>query len=236
LSQAQAPSGTAVAIDGLSFSYLPGKEVLSLSSLVIERGERVFLHGPSGSGKTTLLGLLAGILPVTQGRIQLLGSDFGAMPSAQRDRFRGAHIGYIFQMFNLIPYLSVTENIALPCRISPERLARLGGESVEAAAVRLAEGLGIGALVSVPVTELSVGQQQRVAAARALIGSPEIIIADEPTSALDADMREQFIRLLFAQAESSASTILFVSHDKALQPLFPRAIALAEVNQVGMRS
>jgi putative ABC transport system ATP-binding protein len=141
-------------------------------------------------------------------------------------------MGYIFQMFNLIPYLNVLENILLPCRINRERRSRVAGASLESEARALAERLGIGHLVNESVTDLSVGQQQRVAAARALLGAPELIIADEPTSALDEDQRENFLDLLFTHCGAIGSTLLFVSHDRRMMPLFDRALSLPEINRV----
>ncbi|MEQ9363671.1 MAG: ATP-binding cassette domain-containing protein, partial [Leptospirales bacterium] len=178
-----------IEIENLVFQY--GGEagapvVLDVPEFTVARGERVFLFGPSGSGKTTLLGLLGGVLEIPgDGRVRVLGQDLGAMSSAARDAFRGGHMGYIFQMFNLIPYLTVLENIVLPCRLNPVRRARLGGRDETKVAAELADHLGIADYIHESVTRLSVGQQQRVAAARALIGDPKLIIADEPTSALD---------------------------------------------------
>jgi putative ABC transport system ATP-binding protein len=134
-------------------------------------------------------------------------------------------------MFNLIPYLRVIENITLPCRISKKRGRRLNGVGVDNAAIEIARQLGIGALVHENVTDLSVGQQQRVAAARALLGMPELIIADEPTSSLDEDQRENFLQLLFDQCREIGSTLLFVSHDRRMMPLFDRSISLSDINQ-----
>ena len=222
-----------VTIQNLRFSYPSGREVLDVERLSVVRGERVFLHGPSGSGKTTLLGVLAGVLGFSQGSVRMLGRELSGMKGGERDAFRGSHIGYVFQMFNLIPYLSVLENIALPCRFSRERLGRLGDVSPEDAALRLAEHLEIAEHITVPVTDLSVGQQQRVAAARALIGQPELIIADEPTSSLDADRREAFLKLLFENCRESGATLVFVSHDGSLKELFDRTISLPEINRAG---
>jgi putative ABC transport system ATP-binding protein len=217
----------------LRFGYGTGQDVLHIPELRVDAGERVFLYGPSGSGKTTLLGLVAGVLSGARGRLSVLGADFLSLRGSDRDGLRGDNIGYIFQMFNLIPYLSVEENITLPARMSAARRARLGSVSAATEARRLCDALGIGALVARRVTELSVGQQQRVAAARALLGSPELIIADEPTSALDADHRSSFLEVLFAQCTERGSSLLFVSHDAALRPLFPRCVSLPEINLAG---
>ncbi len=224
-------SAPAVELSQLRFAYRTGREVLSIDHLVIARGETVFLHGPSGSGKTTLLGLLAGVLQASSGNIRVLGQDFSTMSSGARDAFRARHLGYVFQMFNLIPYLSVRDNILLPVRLDAERRARLKGASLNVAAQQVASQLDIAALLDAPIGELSVGQQQRVAAARALIGSPEVVIADEPTSALDTDRREQFLQLLFASCASAGATLLFVSHDHTLMPLFSRVVSLGDINR-----
>jgi putative ABC transport system ATP-binding protein len=222
----------AIEIERLLFSYRPPKAVLRIQNFAIAKGEKVFLHGPSGSGKSTLLGILSGVLKAQQGSVRILGQDLSQMSGPARDALRGTHIGYIFQMFNLIPYLSVIENITLPCRISKDRGRRLNGVPLEKSAMKIAEQLGIGAIIFENVTDLSVGQQQRVAAARALLGAPELIIADEPTSSLDEDQRENFLELLFQQCQEIGSTLLFVSHDRRMMPLFDRSISLAEINQV----
>lgn len=235
----QAPPGGsvwAVLLEHLQFRYAKGPVVLDIPRFALAKGERVFLHGPSGSGKTTLLGVLAGILPARSGLVHVLGQNYGQLKSRALDAFRGANLGYIFQMFNLIPYLNVLQNIVLPLDLSPARRARLGGESQAEAASALAERLGIASLLKEPVTQLSVGQQQRVAAARALIGSPPLIIADEPTSALDSEHREAFLHLLFAEAERAEAAILFVSHDHGLMPLFSRVVSLRDMNRAALRS
>ena len=221
----------AVALHEVRFAYRGGAPVLDIPALHIARGERLFLHGPSGSGKTTLLGLIAGVLAPTAGRVQVLGQDLGAMGSAQRDRFRAAHIGYVFQMFNLIPYLSVRENITLPVRLSKLRRDRLAGADADSEAMRLAAGLEIDRLLDASTASLSVGQQQRVAVARALMGAPELIVCDEPTSALDTDRRERFLELLFASVQRVGSTLVFVSHDLSLAERFGRTVALGQLNR-----
>jgi putative ABC transport system ATP-binding protein len=220
-----------VDIKDLLFCYRAPKAVLKIRELAIAKGEKVFLYGPSGSGKTTLLGILAGVLKASEGSVRILGHDFTRISGPARDALRGAHIGYIFQMFNLIPYLNVLENMTLPCRISTERGQRLNGRPLEKAAKEMAEILGIGSIIFENVTDLSVGQQQRVAAGRALLGSPELMIADEPTSALDEDQRENFLELLFTHCREIGSTLVFVSHDRRMMPLFDRALSLPELNQ-----
>lgn len=220
----------AVELEKLRFAYGAGPNVLAIDALRIARGETVFLHGSSGSGKTTLLGLLAGVLRASSGSVKVLGTDFTTMSSGARDSFRAKHLGYVFQMFNLIPYLSVQENILLPCRLDATRRERVGAQSLPDAAREMAEQLDIAQFLQRPVTQLSVGQQQRVAAARALIGHPEVVIADEPTSALDTDRREAFLKLLFASCDKAGATLVFVSHDLTLQPLFKRTVELSAIN------
>ena len=208
-------------------------EVLDIPNLQLKRGEMLFLHGPSGSGKTTLLSLITGILPIQKGHIKILGQPLEKLSSGQRDTLRAAHMGYIFQVFNLLPFLSVMENILLPVQMNKHRASRLPQvASPREEARRLAEKLSIGHLLDENAGQLSVGQQQRVAAARALIGNPDLIVADEPTSALDSDLRESFVSMLFEQAREQNSSVLFVSHDRSLMPLFDRAVALADINQV----
>ena len=200
--------------------------VLELPELVLAAGERLFVHGPSGSGKSTLLNLIGGVVQPARGEVRLLGQPLAALGTAARDAFRAAHTGFIFQQFNLIPYLSVLDNVRLPCRFSPRRAARAGDETQEAR--RLLTALDIAAeLWTRPAHRLSVGQQQRVAAARALLGKPEIIIADEPTSALDAGRQAAFLDLLLAEARAAGSSVLFVSHDLALADHFERTLELA---------
>lgn len=229
-----------VELSGVRYSW-PGADtsILDLESLRIARGERVFVSGPSGSGKSTLLGLLAGVLVPRSGEVRVLGEDLARLTGAARDRFRADHVGFIFQMFNLIPYLSVVENVRLPCGFSPgrrDRAAKAGG-SVEAEARRLLAQLGLAdeGLLRRPVTALSVGQQQRVAAARALIGAPDIVIADEPTSALDAGRRADFLQLLFAECACAGATLVFVSHDPSLEAAFDRSLSMAGINRTAAR-
>jgi putative ABC transport system ATP-binding protein len=220
----------AVLLEDLRFSYRKGTPILDIERLEVPSGERVFLHGPSGSGKTTLLGLLTGVLRADAGSVRILGTDLSSLSGGKRDAFRGEKLGYIFQMFNLIPYLTALENIILPCRVSAPRRARVRG-SLEEEARRLAGRLEIGSLMEARPGELSVGQQQRVAAARALMGRPQLVVADEPTSSLDTDRRDLFLDLLFDSCREAGASLLFVSHDRTLEPRFDRGLSLGEVNR-----
>ena len=225
-----------VQINDLVFAWPGQGPIIDIPDFAIQPGERVFLAGPSGSGKSTLLGLVGGVLTPTAGDINVLGTALSSLRVAERDRYRSDYIGFVFQLFNLLPYLSVIDNVTLPCRFSQRRHERALRKSntIAAEARRLLEHLHVTPeLMRRRVTELSIGQQQRVAAARALIGSPELLIADEPTSALDHDLRERFITLLLGECDAAKSAVLFVSHDVSLGPLFDRQISLADINRAG---
>ncbi|PPR09349.1 MAG: putative ABC transporter ATP-binding protein [Alphaproteobacteria bacterium MarineAlpha11_Bin1] len=211
--------------------------VLDIPEISVTVGEKLFVRGPSGSGKTTLLNLLGGVAIPEQGELKILGERLDLMPARSRDSFRADHIGFIFQQFNLIPYLSVIDNVLLPCRFSLRRLskAKSRGREPEAEARRLLRrmGLPVENLTGPLVTDLSVGQQQMVAAARALIGGPDLIIADEPTSSLDENARYAFLNLLFLEAEEAGQTLIFVSHDGRLAEAFDRIVDLPDINRAG---
>ena len=223
-------------IEPLRFAWAPGgPDTLVLGRLHVAAGQTVFLHGPSGCGKSSLLGLLAGVLSPQSGTVALLGQDWAALKAGQRDAYRADHVGVIFQQFNLLPYLSVLDNVTLPCRFSALRRTRcqdLGGP--EAAAIRWLQRMALPAeLWGRRASALSVGQQQRVAAARALMGQPELLLADEPTSALDAALRHDFMDTLMQAARDAGSTLVCVSHDAQQAARFDVQWALPELNQAG---
>jgi len=222
----------AILLQNVSFAWAKAERpCLDIEKLEIAAAERVFLHGPSGSGKSTLLSLVGGVCLPQQGSVIVCGERLDRLSAPARDRFRAAQIGFIFQLFNLVPYLSALDNILLPCRFSRERAARIGG-AVEGEARRLAKRLELSSeLLAKPASTLSVGQQQRVAAARALIGCPPLVIADEPTSALDAGRQKLFLDLLLTESRESGSALLFVSHDERLMDSFDRIVALTAINR-----
>lgn len=228
----------AVRIDNLEFRWSPGgPPVLDIPELEIAGGAQVLVTGPSGSGKTSLLNILSGITVPDKGSVRILGADMGAMRAPARDAFRAENIGVIFQMFNLIPYLSVTENVLMACTFSARRRQRIGSAADAAAqAHTLLSALGLTpeAFGSRRVDELSIGQQQRVAAARALIGRPGLVIADEPTSALDAANRQSFIDLVSGACRDCGATLIVVSHDEALFPFFDRRIDMTALNAAAL--
>ncbi|MCX7207937.1 MAG: ABC transporter ATP-binding protein [Proteobacteria bacterium] len=220
-----------IQIENLQFTW-PGslRPTLEILEFKLAKAERLFLHGPSGSGKSTLLSLLTGIHLPQSGKINILGQDLAQLSGPRRDRFRADHLGYVFQQFNLLPYLSVLDNVLLPCQFSKLRQQRSGG--AKAQALHLLKRLDLHTHLHQAVSALSVGQQQRVALARALIGAPEILIADEPTSALDAERRGAFIELLFECAQEHQTAILLVSHDPQLAVHFDRSLSLPTINTV----
>jgi putative ABC transport system ATP-binding protein len=226
-----------LALTDLEFGYAPKQTIISINRFDIGRGESVFLRGPSGSGKSTLLGLMGGILEPGSGRIEICGTDMTSASATGRDKLRAHHMGIIFQQLNLLPYLDVIANVTLPCRFSQNRAAKAASSdgTAEAAAKRLLSELGLPEdCFSRPVSELSVGQQQRVAVARSLIGSPDLIIADEPTSALDTANRDRFIELLNTQRAQTGCSLLFVSHDESLARHFDRSVELSDLNQAAV--
>ncbi|MEM9225937.1 MAG: ATP-binding cassette domain-containing protein [Pseudomonadota bacterium] len=222
-----------VDIKGLSFAWTKADPLLSIDQFTLAPGERLFLRGPSGSGKSTFLGLVCGVLDPQSGALNVVGQDLTRLARHKRDQLRADKMGVIFQMLNLVPYLTVLQNVTLACRFSRPRRARVeaaGGAAQEATRLLAHLGLDDKNLLARKATDLSVGQQQRVAAARALIGAPDLIIADEPTSAVDADNRDRFIDLLLAEATASGAGLIFVSHDGDLAHHFDRAVDLAAIN------
>lgn len=223
-----------IEISGLEFRWEKDSPlVLDIPKWTVKRNDSVFLYGPSGSGKSTLLNIMSGIIVPDKGAINVLGEMLFSMRAMTRDKFRAKHIGVIFQQFNLLPYLSVLENIQIGPYFSskrdlnPEHLAYI---------LDTLELNQSPKLLQSKAKNLSVGQQQRVAVARALVNQPEIIIADEPTSALDSVMRDQFIQLLFKTTEKTDSTIIFVSHDKSLASNFNTVVNLEQINKAAGKS
>ncbi|HJZ34490.1 MAG TPA: ABC transporter ATP-binding protein [Hyphomicrobiaceae bacterium] len=222
-----------VSLSEVRFAW-PGRDAfaLSIKRFVLPARERLLLIGPSGSGKSTFLGLICGILTPQSGRIDILGTNIAAMSAAARDRYRAEHFGIVFQMFNLLPYGTVIDNVLLPLSFAPERCRRVTARGPgEAEAQRLLTRLGLDAarVRRLTAAQLSVGQQQRVAVARALIGAPELIVADEPTSALDRNRQAAFLDLLFGEMSEAGATLIMVSHDESLAPRFDRVLRLDEI-------
>ncbi|WP_340679873.1 ABC transporter ATP-binding protein [Paraglaciecola sp.] len=205
----------AINVSDLNFSWNKNSSFcLSIVDWQVSCGQKVFLYGQSGSGKSTLLNLLSGVITGYSGQLKVLDHDLQALSGAKRDCFRAQHIGMIFQQFNLLPYLSGLQNIQLAQYFAPQQKTKnneLLGQLTDK--LQLSKEL-----LKQSACTMSVGQQQRIAVARALINQPQLIIADEPTSALDSELRDHFIELLLSTA--SESTVIFVSHDKSLAAHF----------------
>lgn len=216
----------AINAQGLEYRYTHRQSpVLSISKWQVNAGERLFLQGASGSGKSTLLHLLCGLL-LGKGALSVAGANFSALSASKRDKFRARHIGVVFQQFNLIPYLSMLDNVVLA--------ASLAGDAYSASTLRaegLLEQVGLAQnLWRQPAKGLSIGQQQRVAIARALINKPEILLLDEPTSALDQNNRERFMDVLHNHLKSYGTTTILVSHDQSVAHYFDRIVALSTLS------
>ena len=214
-----------IQIENLEFSYT-SEAFMRIPRFKIESGEKVFLAGPSGSGKTTFLEIVSGILQAEKGKCLVVGEDFVRLNPTERDRVRKKSMSLIFQNFNLIPYLSVEKNILLPFWLGfqDERTP----EEIQKQMLELLEKLGIEKLRLSSVTQLSQGQAQRVAAARAFLKKPKILLADEPISALDYDHRDQFLKILFDLCTTHQTSLIFVSHDRSLERLFHRTQSVLE--------
>lgn len=222
----------AIDLTNLRFHYAeqPDKVVLNIPSWSLGVGEQTFVHGPSGCGKSTLLGLLSGLLVPSEGQITIFVQRLDQMSGRQRDRFRAEHVGYVFQQFNLIPYLNAFDNTLLASQFSQQKKTQVLQSDVKKlfTVLNIAESDWYR-----PVRSLSIGQQQRVAIARALINKPQLLIADEPTSSLDAVNRDAFMSLLMRIVKANRMTLLFVSHDLSLSTHFHRVESLSEINQTG---
>lgn len=220
-------------LENMRFAWPGGDgERLAIDQFDVAPGARIALIGPSGAGKSTLLNLLAGVVAPDAGVLEVLGADFTRLSAAKRDRVRADGIGVIFQQFNLLPYGTVRDNVSLPLAFSRRRRARVeasGGARKEVDRLLSALGLAVDRLGDRAAADLSVGQQQRVAAARALIGGPALILADEPTAALDRANADAFLDLLFAEADAARAAIVAVTHDPAVAARFQRTVPLEEL-------
>ena len=221
-----ASQSMAIEVQNLQHGYAKGRIDLKIENWQLQHGSHVFLHGESGSGKTTLLNLIAGVLTPQAGEVRLLGQTFSGLSARKRDQFRARHIGVVFQQFNLIPYLTVLQNIMVAGYFAKK------SDDIERRATQLLTELKLPtSILQQQASQLSVGQQQRVAIARALINQPELLIVDEPTSALDAAARDTFMRILLDICRSKLTTLLFVSHDMSLKRYFSSSIDIHSLKQ-----
>ena len=218
-----------ISIDSVRFYWSRNSNFkIFIPKLNISKGEKVLLLGESGSGKTTLLSLICGFLSPVSGDIYINQKQISSLAAGKRDEYRSDNIGIIFQQFNLLPYANVIDNILLPLYFSQKRAANVSNQ--RKMAINLCNNLRLPQNIEkMKASDLSVGQQQRVAVARALIGNPPLIIADEPTSSLDSDVQNIFLELMFSQIEENNSTLLMVSHDKSLSTYFDRVIDIKDI-------
>ncbi len=217
---------------GYKFKGQGKNMAFKLSDLKIEKSAHSLILGPSGCGKSTLLNLLAASFTPDEGQIHILAQDMMLLNSLQKDRFRAENMGIIFQQFNLLPFVDVYTNIILALRFSSTRKQKVKNIKKEVRDLLSALNLNADEFLYKKAGRLSVGQQQRVAAARALIGSPQIILADEPTSALDEEATARFMELIFNIAKKQASTLIMVSHDTRLSSHFEQIIHLNDIAEI----
>lgn len=218
-----------IKLGNICFSYpdTPNKPIIHIPHWQLAPQERVFVYGPSGCGKSTLLNLLSGMLVPTAGELSVLDKRLDAMGHRQRDQFRADHIGYVFQQFNLIPYLNAIENIQLASHFCKREKTGAAQQEIEVLLQSLDVSSGVWHKAA---SQLSIGQQQRVAIARALVNKPELLIADEPTSSLDQHNRDNFMSMLMPIVEQNNMSMVFVSHDMSLSHHFERVDALSDIN------
>ncbi len=210
-SPAAAPTSPAIKILGVEKSFGAGDSItraLRHTHFEARLGELLMLVGPSGCGKTTLLSILAGTLLADAGEIHVFGYPIHDMSEGQRTKFRAQHLGFIFQQFNLIPTLTIAENVSVPLLIQGLRPA-----AAEARARAMLDRVGLGNRTRELPGKLSGGQQQRVAIARALVHAPPLIVCDEPTSALDRENGLHVMELLRDVARGAGRTVIVVTHD-----------------------
>ena len=216
-----------ISVQDLDFRYPRGGFRLGVTALDVAAGERLAIVGASGSGKTTLLDLLAGIRVSGAGSVTVAGQEISRLPDAARRSFRLDRIGLIFQAFELLEYLTVRENLLLPFRISPalSQDAETGDRLI-----RLAEETGIAGRLHRYPDQLSQGERQRAAVCRALIASPDLILADEPTGNLDPDNKRRVLELLLEQVENHGATLVMVTHDQDLLEPFDRVLEMRDLD------
>lgn len=223
----------ALVVSKLSFAWHSAAGFrLEVDDFSLPKGSNTLLLGASGSGKSTLLSLICGIASPDSGAVKVAGTDIARLSRRRRDRFRAEQIGIVFQQFNLLPYATALDNALLPLRFAPERRNRVGNERGEALRLAAALGLDAAQMTRGNAGSLSVGQQQRVAVVRALIGAPALVVADEPTSALDASAQAAFISTMFAHVQAAGASLLMVSHDERLADQFDRTVRIEDISRV----
>jgi putative ABC transport system ATP-binding protein len=228
----------AIRLSNICFSYpeQPRTPILTIKNWSLAPGEHAFIYGPSGSGKSTLLNILNGLLCPNEGLVTILGQQLNNLPRNERDVFRANNMGYVFQQFNLIPYLNAIDNIRLASYFAkPSSSPTKQSLKKDITGVLSTLNIAVNDWKK-PVRKLSIGQQQRIAIARALINKPALLIADEPTSSLDRDNTERFMVLLMSVVKKYDITLLFVSHDMSLSHYFTRVESLTDISNTGVSS
>lgn len=201
----------------IEFGWLKDKNLISTKQYSFQKSSTYFIYGPSGSGKSTLLSLLTGFVRPDSGSIKLLGMDMSKLTDSQVNKYRSEHVGFVFQNFNLIPYLTAFENIELPVKFLKKKPFFNINE--------MAKKLNLTSSLHKKTEHLSHGEQQRVALLKALIIKPEVLVCDEPTSALDAEVESQFFDILFSDY-CKDMTVIFVSHDMRLKDKFDHQVSI----------
>ena len=219
-----------ITIESLKFSYTNSSFRLNVPDFTVVKGEKLAVIGPSGSGKTTMLNLIAGIIVPENGNINVAGTAVSQLPDAGRRDFRISNIGFVFQNFQLLDYLSVMDNILHPYRISK---ALDLNKTVHKRTIELAQQMGIADKLLCHPDQLSQGEQQRAAICRALLPQPKLILADEATGNLDPENKMLILDMLFNRVDEDASTVLAVTHDHELLSRFDRVVDFHEFYGVG---
>jgi ABC-type lipoprotein export system ATPase subunit len=216
-----------IRLEQLEVGYRGGtKPVLRIERFDLAAGSQVCLVGGSGSGKTTLLNTVAGIVLPQAGRVLYDGQDITRLSEAARDRFRAAHVGYVFQTFNLLQGLSAVENVSLPASF-----AGVGHGVARERAVGLLDRVGLAHRRDARPGQMSVGEQQRVAIARAVVNRPTVVLADEPTANLDLTNGDEVLELLKEAASEASSILMLVTHEPRVQQHFERVLPLTEISR-----
>lgn len=203
---------------------------LNIKNFKLNKSDSILIYGESGLGKSTFLNLLSGTISPQKGNIDILGTNISNTSSSIKDKIRGDHFGIVFQTFNLLPYVSVKNNILLGKAYSSIKQSKSNNDEIKELMDKLS--LNYEDLINRKAYELSIGQQQRVAVARALIGKPEIILADEPTSALDKSNQKEFINLLFKSIDENEQGLIMVSHEHKLSNKFKKVKNITEICEI----
>jgi putative ABC transport system ATP-binding protein len=216
-----------IRLENVELSYRTGDEplrVLDIPSWTLGEGERVAVSGPSGCGKSTMLNIIAGLQSADGGTVEVCGERLDKIGEAARDRFRARHLGYIFQSFNLLQGFSALENVLLAMTFS-------GKKTDVKLAKDLLDEVGLSARMKHYPAQLSIGEQQRVAVARALANKPDLVLADEPTGSLDPKNSAEVVRLLRETTAGHGCSLVVVSHEQEVASAFDRQVPFLEINR-----